>query len=394
MKIREIDNYKIAFVGWNPFQLLHVKTLLLSMPNSVFVIEKRVDKNIEFFSNELLKDIESQIIILNQNKMQSLDVNYDVIIVQTLFRDIEKIKKSKIVMLQYGYAKEPHNYGTWRALASLCLTYGEYASAKISLLSPTVETGNPRYDIWHDNSFHQDVRAKYREYIDPNRKSILYLPTWGELSSFSLYMDSIANLAESYNLLVKLHHNTDYLELDRVADIKKRKIAYFGANDDILGLISISDIVISDYSGAIFDAIYCNKSIVLLDLPKEKLLASKKIDIDSLEFSQRDTLGTRVSSALELKSTIDNIAQKEQEISPKLKRLKEELFVKTTHAKENIHSAIINLMNGEYKKTQAQIYINRSIVELYSKKTLWDIFRRRLIEIYLYILSFRRKNVK
>ena len=388
----KIHNYKIAFVGWNPFQLLQVKTLLLSMPNSVFIIEKRLDNNVKFFSDDLLIDIKSQILIVNQRDMKKLDEQYDVIITQTIFRDIYKIKNAKIIMLQYGYAKEPYNYGSWRALSSLCLTYGEYASKKISPLCPTVEVGNPRYDVWHNKNFHNEARRKYEKFIDKKKKTILYMPTWGELSSFNIYIDSIIKLNKSYNLLIKLHHNTDYLELGKIDNIKSKNITYFGANDNSLELLSVSDIVISDYSGAIFDAIYCDKPVVLLDLPREKLLKSKKMDIDSLEFNQRDIIGTRVSSTKELELTINSISEKKQEVSLKLNQLKTKLFIQTNSVKKNIENAILDLMNGKYEKTQTQRYINKTVVELYTKRCLWDIIRRRLIEIYLYVISLRRKN--
>ena len=382
-----IDNYKIAFVGWNPFQLLHVKNLLLSMPNSVFIIEKRRDSNVQFFSDNLLDDIKSQIVILEQKNMISLDEGYDIIITQTLFRDIHKIKKAKIVMLQYGYAKEPHNYGTWRAFASLCLTYGEYASQKIAPLSPTVATGNPRYDLWHDSSFQQKAKERYQNYINPNKKTILYMPTWGELSSFDLYIDAIVALGDSYNILIKLHHNTDYLELSKVSKIKSKNLNYFGANDDSLELISLANIVISDYSGAIFDAIYCRKSVVLLDLPKERLLKSKKIDAYSLEFTNRDSLGVRVASANELASTVKNLKAKESVLTNRL-------FVQTDNAVENIHTALIDLMEGRYQRSQTQQYIYQSMVELHSKKSLRERFRRVAIDVYLTILSWRRRDAK
>ncbi|MCK4441408.1 MAG: CDP-glycerol glycerophosphotransferase family protein, partial [Sulfurovaceae bacterium] len=236
------------------------------------------------------------------------------------------------------------------------------------------------------------ARRKYEKFIDKKKKTILYMPTWGELSSFNIYIDSIIKLNKSYNLLIKLHHNTDYLELGKIDNIKSKNITYFGANDNSLELLSVSDIVISDYSGAIFDAIYCDKPVVLLDLPREKLLKSKKMDIDSLEFNQRDIIGTRVSSTKELELTINSISEKKQEVSLKLNQLKTKLFIQTNSVKKNIENAILDLMNGKYEKTQTQRYINKTVVELYTKRCLWDIIRRRLIEIYLYVISLRRKN--
>lgn len=383
-----LDDYKIAFVGWNPFQLLHVKNLLLSLPKSVFVIEKRRDNNVEFFSDRLLSDVASQIVMIDQKNMKSLDEDYDIILIQTLFYDIHKIKKAKIIMLQYGYAKEPYNYGVWRSLASLCLTYGEYASKKIETFTPTVVTGNPRYDLWHDPLFFDKAKFKYKKYIDLNKKTILYVPTWGELSSFDLYGDVILSLRVHYNLLIKMHHNSDYLELKKISKIKKIGLHYFGANDDLLELISLADIVISDYSGAIFDAFYCQKTILLLNLPSESLLKSKKIDKYSLEFSQRDNLGIQIDSPTHLLSIIQKIEQVTLTTSS---HLREKLFLSTDSAVENIHKALKEFIEGKYKRNQIQGYIHQSVSECYNKKTSLEEFRKLMIEIYFIIVSFWRR---
>ncbi|MCK4442738.1 MAG: hypothetical protein KAU90_12090, partial [Sulfurovaceae bacterium] len=66
----------------------------------------------------------------------------------------------------------------------------------------------------------------------------------------------------------------------------------------------------------------------------------------------------------------------------------------TKSAKDNIENAILDLMNGKYEKTQIQRYINKTIVDLYSKRCFWDIVKRKLIEIYLYTISLRRKNAQ
>ena len=389
--LNKVYDYKIAFVGWNPFQLLHVKTLLLSLPNSVFIVEKRVDNNVSFFSTNVLKDVKAQIVIMSQKDMKTLDEKYHVIITQTMFRDIHKIQKAKIVMLQYGYAKEPYNYGEWRALASLCLTYGEYALEKIAPICPTVVTGNPRYDLWQEKKFHEQSMLKYKTYLAFNKKTILYIPTWGELSSFDAYINAIEKLSTTHNVLVKLHHNTDYLELDRVKNIKNKKISYFGGNDDILELLSVSDIVISDYSGAIFDAIYCHKKIVLLDLLDKTILKSKKIDVQSIEFNQRDRLGIRVLSPDTLASTIDNIVEDEVFEVVELNKLRERLFIQTNNVKTHVYNAIVGLMEGKYQKTPKQKEIELKVVTFYNKTSLWKAIRREMINGYLYLLSLRRR---
>ena len=46
-----VDFPTVGFVGWNPFQFLHVKELAKAIPGAVFIIEKRKNyiKDFSFF---------------------------------------------------------------------------------------------------------------------------------------------------------------------------------------------------------------------------------------------------------------------------------------------------------------------------------------------------------
>ena len=46
-------------------------------------------------------------------------------------------------MVQYGYAKEPYNFGAWRENADLILAYGEYAREKFSKSARSIAIGIP-----------------------------------------------------------------------------------------------------------------------------------------------------------------------------------------------------------------------------------------------------------
>ena len=387
---QSLKNYTIAFVGWNPFQFLHIKHLAQQLPNTVFVLEQRSNNNVKFFSHEILYNNEIPIIIIPQNMMHTIDGTYDIIITQTLFTDIHTITRSKLVMLQYGYAKEPHNYGTWRALASLCLTYGQYASQKIAPYCPIAVTGNPRFALWHDQQFHIKAKNSYTKQIDPNKKTILYMPTWGDLSSFDLYIEAILSLSDIYNILIKLHHNTDFLETKRVSTLNKKNIHFLGANDDSLELISVCDLVISDYSGAIFDALYCDKAIVLLDLPDAILHKSRKIDKYSLEFTQRDTIGIRVSSPRQLYHTVNAALNNTSDIIQKASILKQQLFIPGNCATELTVTALEKLMDNGYPRTQSQEYIRETVIACYGDKCFSDKIRLMIINSYKYIASYFR----
>ena len=373
---------KIAFIGWNTFQFLYLKNLIEQIPNSKFFVIKRVDGNEKLFTKNIVGNLSNRVEFISTKEISKVDREYDIIVAQTAFYGIEKIKNAKLVFLQYGYAKEPYNFGRWRAVSSLTLVYGEYAKEKVEQYTPAVSVGNPRFDKLNKSNFYTECKNKYSKYIDKNRKTILYTPTWGDLSSFNLYIDSILSLKKKFNVLIKLHHNTEMLEANRLKRLKKQGIFYFGKDDDILELITISDIVISDYSGAIFDAFYCKKPIILLNIEIKYLLKSKKIDLNSIEFAKRDILGTVVSTPKELYNKISKVIY--SELTQKQIKLREKLFLDTNSACDNIIKAISNLMDNIYIKDEKQLLYEKQLHKEYSS------FKRDIKEfaknIYLYIL--------
>ena len=285
---------RIAFTGWNPFQFRHVKNIAKCLPGAFFLVEDRRNGNLEAFPDAFFNNTENPVLVVKKGRLARLEDDFDVFVTQVVFPGIQQITRSRIVMLQYGYAKEPHNYGIWRSLADVNITYGPYASEKISRYTPVAGCGNPEADDWEDPLFHRSCRDRFAGLLDPSRQTVLYAPTWGNLSSVDLYLESVLALRGRYNVLIKMHHNTDLLE-DRGARMKiLENVHVFGANENIYSLLSVSDLMISDYSGAIFDGFYCRRPIVLLDIPSA--LESAKIDESSLELTQRERLGCVVSS--------------------------------------------------------------------------------------------------
>ncbi|MDI9221128.1 CDP-glycerol glycerophosphotransferase family protein [Pantoea sp. EA-12] len=358
-----MDNIpSIAFIGWNPFQFIHIKHLASKIDNCTFVIEKK--KNyINEFDKEFFDNDSTPVMIWEQSKMQDLDGIFDIIICQTPFFRIETFKKTKIVMIQYGYAKEPHNYGPWRSLADLCLAYGDYAREKIEDYCPCVATGNPRFDQWANYQFVTNA-----EKTEDIKKTILYVPTWGELSSLDLYIERIISLSEKYNLILKLHHNSDLIEKKKSLLDGNENISIYGANDDVLELINKSDLVISDYSGAIFDAVYFNKPIVLLDIPLNDKLGLGKIDFHSLEFAKRSQFGLCVKQPSDLIEIVEHALSKSEELVKNYSEMRNELFTDTQNACGNIISSLNSFWKEKKEITQKHLYIRKMNQELLATK--------------------------
>ncbi len=296
---------RIAFTGWNPFQFRHVKNIAKYLPGAFFLVEDRKNGNLEAFPDGFFYDADHPVIVVKKGRIARLEDHFDAFVTQVVFPSIQQITRSRIVMLQYGYAKEPHNYGIWRSLADVNITYGPYASEKISRFTPVAGCGNPEADDWEDPLFHRACREKLSGMLDPSKQTVLYAPTWGNLSSVDMYLESVLALRDRYNVLIKMHHNTDLLE-DRGARLRDlENVHVFGANENIFSLLAVSDLMLSDYSGAIFDGFYCRRPIILLDIPSA--LESVKIDESSLELTQRERLGCVVSRPEDL-DRLDELA--------------------------------------------------------------------------------------
>ena len=258
----------------------------------------------------------------------------------------------------------------------MCLVYGSYPEKKLSTYAPSKAVGNPRLQLWYDEDFHLIAKNKYIHSIDDGLLTVLYMPTWGELSSIDEYIGAVLGLSERYNVLIKLHHNTDLLEDGRLEKIETDRIHFFGANDDALELLSISDIVISDYSGAIFDAIHCEKPVVLLDKNENEILEEAKIDTHSLEFNRRDELGYRVARPSDLIDGIKHIEENYDYIVGEKKAIKSELYEYSENSVEKCIEAINSLISGDIVRTQMQSYIHDSVKELHQLKRQYNILKK------------------
>lgn len=390
-----MKNFKIAFIGWNPFQFNHVFVLLRAIPSSTFIIECRNDEQCSFDPN-ILAEFGDRVIKLPKNRIIEVDGSFDVLVCQTPFDDIVKFKDTKIVMIQYGYAKEPHNYGTWRALADLNLTYGDYAKSKIKPFSPAVSIGNPNYDIWENTNYKLTVYKKYSEILDLKKKTILYAPTWGELSSIGAYEGAITKLTCKYNVLIKLHHNTSIFKQKGSGSGFFENCIVFSEYSDILELLAVSDVLISDYSGAIFDALYFRKPIVLLN--NSDALYSDKLDEHSLEYSRRSDIGTVVESVSELGQGINKALSLQVPYTDVQESLRLHLFSQSRNTPANFLLEIDKLLNKKYALSQSQKYIRKTIkenIDLVSKnrelktrnRSLSHKLRRKLIVSIINLLN-------
>ena len=329
----------VCFVVANAFQAGHIAALARRVGGTLIAPPK------------LAKTLQVDAKVLPwRRSWAALDGAYDVIVGQTAFAGAGTMRKSRVVFVQYGYAKEPHNFGGWRGFADLNIAYGPYAAAKMAHFAPALPLGHPRQQEVLSKGFEKAAQDRYGAGLNPDLRTVLYAPTWGPLSSFDRYADALLALSDRYNLLFKLHHLTAEREAKRVAVLRDKGVQFLGAGDDFFALAALSDVVISDYSGAIFDAGLLGKPVVLFDVPDA--MNTAKMDADSLEITRRADLGQVVADPADVADSLQAVLSRPLAENT----LMQSLYADEPDPLDAIARAISAVAAGEIEPTQMQRY--------------------------------------
>ncbi|MFQ9514262.1 MAG: CDP-glycerol glycerophosphotransferase family protein [Eubacterium sp.] len=135
-----------------------------------------------------------------------------------------------------------------------------------------IKAGYPINDIFYNNTLKSSAQERlFAQYpAISNKKVILYAPTWRDLQGdyvrgydFSLPFDLeelYENFSDEYVILVKLHH---LIADNLVVDEKYKDFLINASNEeDVMELLCITDILITDYSSVFYDFASAKKPIL------------------------------------------------------------------------------------------------------------------------------------
>jgi hypothetical protein len=181
------------------------------------------------------------------------------------------------VNMTYGSGKELTMVRPSRGIHDVILAYGPRDHTLFSYYTRSVTVGNPRFDDWFNGTVDSSDIPRVTQSLVPSKKTVLYLPTHGDLSSIGSLSGSLSTLVSLYNVIVKTHYFTTEEEQEHVSLLQKSGVILVTDETDLLPLLSSADVVLSDNSSAIFDAILADKPTVVTDfLPDEYLDVSHK----------------------------------------------------------------------------------------------------------------------
>ena len=167
--------------------------------------------------------------------------------------------------------------------------------------------GTPRCDLFFNKKTKEDLKKKiYNKYnIDKTKKIILYAPTFRKNTNETecyLNCESFAKkINKEYILLVRFHPISKYTINN------SENLINVTNYEDMQELISISDFLITDYSGCCFDMMINNKPCILFTKDIESYLANER----NLYFNFEDLPFPTVKNEKKLIELINNFNDKE-----------------------------------------------------------------------------------
>lgn len=245
----------VGFVLTTPYQLFHYRAIRRHLGGHVSVYVDVRGDDFGLTSSMIESYIgPSRIMWVASDDLGDIDGDSDVIVCQTPVPVMKFFNRSRVVAQQYSLAKEHYQYGVWRSQADLNLMYGRRSAMMSAPFSATIAVGNPLFDG------HVPVDGVPSVAKPPtSRPRVLYMPTYGDLSDRNRVLKELLN--QDARLSVKAHH-ADF-EIKRLADL--HGIPVHLSDADPIELIRDSDLVVSDYSGAIFDALAMRTPVALVE---------------------------------------------------------------------------------------------------------------------------------
>lgn len=348
-------NASIGFLCWSPFHYYVYKNIYRYLPEAEFIIGER-----RYLNDELeYKNLKNLASFLNEKGVlwrffdhaltkrsnRNFFNQYKAVVsASSLSRFIQKGFLNDILKIRvlYGNAKDLYNFGIWSADFELILTYGPYSQKFLEIYTLAKIVGNPKFDDWFngelDGAFLNQVKTK----LNPAKKTVLYLPTHDSqkgMSSLSILQKADQAILNEYNFILKLHYLTRLEEPRLVEELENAGYIIFDERHDILPLLKTADLILSDNSGAIFDAILADKPIVLFETPKEiferKLFLTPRgvtgltTYLHSIEQKIKTPgheVGPVIAALEDLQSAIKNLGNEKQFYYSNLKKIRDQVF--------------------------------------------------------------------
>lgn len=209
---------------------------------------------------------------------------------QSRFGQINRQLARFNIRFMYALGHADWQFAQWNDEYDLILCYGPWQVEQLRPFERAIklEMGYPRFDGFFTGDYDR-ARILAEQGCDPDRPTVVWLPTWGEGCTASLFREAVASLTDTCNVVVKLHPLMGRSHPEEVAALARlpftRLIDTFMDN---VALFAIADFLVADYGGSLFGALYTDRNLLLLNLPEEQ--AVKVVGENSPELLLRQVL--------------------------------------------------------------------------------------------------------
>ena len=209
----------------------------------------------------------SERIIETNTKYRFLVSNHPV----SLFNE-PLVKKLAITNIRFMYSagKTGWNFSAWNSLYDIIMCFGPYHASWFAQTSEAmiVQMGYPRFDKYFTST--PDLPSLRKKFgCDPQKKTVVWLPTWKSLSSVGHFDEEIAGLYKNYNVIVKVHPLMPENEPEKIESLKKERFNCVITDPvDNLPLYQLADFMLFDYGGPPLAGIYTDKNMILCNIPE------------------------------------------------------------------------------------------------------------------------------
>lgn len=174
------------------------------------------------------------------------------------------------VRFLYDLGADSWNFAEWNQLYDAFLCFGPWHQDRLAAFAgPKLQMGCPRFDRFFTSPC--DRNQQLRELgCDPAKPVVVWLSTLGSYHGvIPHYAEAVSRLSARYNVIVKPHPFSWTQEPGHLAALEQHPFtAVIRQPFDNVILFQLADYVIADYGSSLFDALYTDCRVLLLDHPE------------------------------------------------------------------------------------------------------------------------------
>jgi hypothetical protein len=279
-----------------------------------------------------------------------------------------------------------------------------YSVSEYSTSNPkngVVELGWPKFDRILEEELEEEI-INIKQKLDPNKKTILYAPSWENDNKQDEFVKSMLNL--EVNILIKQYSYDENVFPERARDVKRmyelhkniENVTILPPDTNIFDAILVSDVLVSEESSTMFEA-------MLLGIPSVSVIDWKIPDVIPSRYAIVPYEFVEKTKKINLTATVKNILENYSEKKKEVIDYREENFKNLGKASieiVNLLDAIVENKKVEYLEKKKEVKNVNVLNNIYYRKykilQLKGLIKQKIIfkNIFLKEIFYKFKRKK